>query len=184
MNNTLNSFFLHGDPLSAPIFCRRQYIVDANILFLSTCIFCRCQYFVNANILSAPIFCQHQYFVNANILSKPIFCQCKYFVDDANIFLMPIFCQSQYFVDEISILSNVNILSTCINFWRWDFVNASILSKYSGPGFLLVLWLGSSSTPFSPSPFSNLSLSLSIFLCVANPSYWRKRREGWGGRGA
>jgi len=65
--------------LSTPIFCQRQYFVDANILsmpiFLLTPIFCWCQFLVDANIVSTPL-C----FVGANILSAPMFCRRQYFV--------------------------------------------------------------------------------------------------------
>jgi hypothetical protein len=34
--------------LWTPIFCRRQYLVDANFLSTPNC--CRCQYFVDSDI--------------------------------------------------------------------------------------------------------------------------------------
>ncbi len=42
-----------------------------------------------------------------------------------------------------------------------------------GPGFLEVVWFGSSPTPFPPSPLS--CLSFAVFLCVVSRAYWRGR---------
>ncbi len=43
-----------------------------------------------------------------------------------------------------------------------------------GPGFLAVIWLGS-----SPIPLPSAScLSVSVILCIAGQAYWRER--GWG----
>ncbi len=53
---------------------------------------------------------------------------------------------------------------------------------YRGPGFLAVVWFGSSPTlfPFSPSASCHF---FSVFLCVAGRAYRRERGEG-SGRGA
>ncbi len=53
---------------------------------------------------------------------------------------------------------------------------------YRGPGFLAVLWFGSSPTPFPLSFRSASCLSFSVFLCVADQACWRptgERGRGW-----
>jgi hypothetical protein len=57
--------------LLTPVFCRRQYLVNAYIL--STPIFCRPQYFVDAYFLSTPFFCRRLTVVDASILLTQIF---------------------------------------------------------------------------------------------------------------
>ncbi len=47
---------------------------------------------------------------------------------------------------------------------------------YRWPGFLAIVWFGSSPTP-SPLP-SSRCLSFSLFLCVAGWAYWRGRGLG------
>ncbi len=52
---------------------------------------------------------------------------------------------------------------------------------YRGPGFLAVVWFGSSPT-LSPSPVSRLSLFLILPVCRRSSLYWWKRGGGgsWG----
>jgi hypothetical protein len=45
---------------------------------------------------------------------------------------------------------------------------------FGGPGFLAVLWFGSSPTP-SPSQLTASCLSFWLFLCVAGQVYWWER---------
>jgi hypothetical protein len=162
-----------------PIFFQRVYFVDANIL--STTIFCQRQYFVNTIILSTPIFCQRRYFVNANILSKPIFCQCQYFVNANILSTLPIFCRRQYF-------SDANILSTPIFYQRVQIFDADILlmpvfcQNIEDQAFFWSYDWGPRPPPFSPSPFSNLSLSLSQSSCVS-PIHLTDGRGGREGAG-
>ncbi len=51
---------------------------------------------------------------------------------------------------------------------------------YRGPGFLAVVWIGSSTSP-SPKPLPSATcLSFSVFLCDAGRAYRRERgRKGW-----
>ncbi len=53
------------------------------------------------------------------------------------------------------------------------------------PGFLAVVWFGSSPSPFSPFPVSNLSLFLSLPVCHRSSLLTGNGGKGWGlGRGA
>jgi hypothetical protein len=47
-----------------------------------------------------------------------------------------------------------------------------------GPGFLAVVWFGSSPTPLYPPLSSPCFLCSSVFLCVAGRAYWRERGGG------
>ncbi len=51
---------------------------------------------------------------------------------------------------------------------------------YRGPGFLAVVWFGSSPAPLPPAlPSATAScLSFAVFLCVAGRAYWRERGAG------
>ncbi len=51
---------------------------------------------------------------------------------------------------------------------------------YRGPGFLVVIWFGSSPIPLSPLR-STSCLSFPVFLFVAGRAYLRERRVGGGG---
>ncbi len=63
------------------------------------------------------------------------------------------------------------ILVSCL-FWM-------ILNDFR-PGFLAVVWFGSSPAPFVPLPSASCRLSFSVFLCVADRAYWRERgATGW-----
>jgi hypothetical protein len=49
---------------------------------------------------------------------------------------------------------------------------------YRGPGFLAVVWFGSTPTSFPPLP-SPTCFSFSVLLCVASPAYWGERGRAW-----
>ncbi len=52
--------------------------------------------------------------------------------------------------------------------------------SYRGPGFIAVVWFGSSPAP-SHSPVSKLYLFISLPACRRGRAYWRERgRRGWG----
>ena len=55
--------------------------------------------------------------------------------------------------------------------------------SYRGPGFLPVVWFGSTPTPFPHLPSASC-LSFSVFLYVAGQIYWWERGEGvgWGAK--
>ncbi len=48
---------------------------------------------------------------------------------------------------------------------------------YRGPGFLAVVWFGSSPQPLTPLP-SPSRLSFSVFLYIAGRAYWQERGLG------
>ncbi len=78
------------------------------------------------------------------------------------------------------IYASVSILFPCLRalgMWTQRTLYRDFWVIYRGLGLLAVVWFGISPTPFPPSPVSKLSLSFSVFPCVAG---WRGVKRGWG----
>ncbi len=84
------------------------------------------------------------------------------------------------FAEDLSSLSTGDINVRRAGFWTILILRLDRLAMYEGtreywiiyrgPGFLVIAWNGSSLTPSPHSPFSKLTLSFSVFLCVSPES--------------